>query len=223
MKRINSWWGPDADTKSVSIILQESTRIDRYLRHVPEDRRRTCIQAGGHVGIYPIALAEKFDEILTFEPEPENWECLKANLDERVKHDRIRACNMALSLESDVGVMMRDANEVKNYGASYLSNSLAAVRPDDPRIISCVALDEVVGPAANVDFIMLDIEGGEHKALMGGAATIGRCRPIIALEMKALGRRYGSSNEDLNQWLHLHGYSEIDHIGQDRVYRHRGM
>ena len=221
MKRVSSWWAPDADTKSVTIIIQESSRIPRYLRHVPEDRRRTCVQAGGHVGIYPTILAEHFDNVLTFEPEPENWECLKANLDERVQHDRIKAIGMALSLEQDCGVMVRDANEVKNYGASYFSNSLKGA--EKAHVTECVALDDVIGPMQDIGFIMLDIEGAEHKALMGAVATLARCKPILALEMKALGRRYGSSNEDLNQWLYGQGYSEIDRIGNDRVYRHRGL
>ena len=92
-------------------------------------------------------------------------------------------------------------------------------------ITECDALDNhsVIGPADDVGFIMLDIEGAEMKALLGAVNVIARCKPIIALEVKGLGRRYGYSNEDLRDWLFRHGYSEIDHIGNDRVFRHRGM
>ena len=119
MKRVNGWWTPDSDSGSVPIISRESTRLPQYLKHVPEDRRRVCVQAGGHVGIYAVALAEHFDRVYTFEPEPENWECLCANLEERVTHDRIIARNIALSLESDCGVMAREGNERNNYGAHH--------------------------------------------------------------------------------------------------------
>jgi hypothetical protein len=45
-----------------------------------------------------------------------------------------------------------------------------------------VTLDEVVETLGlqRVDFLKADIEGAERHALMGGGATIRRCRPRVA-------------------------------------------
>jgi hypothetical protein len=46
--------------------------------------------------------------------------------------------------------------------------------------ITAVALDDVVGNSP-VNFIKLDVEGGEHAALLGARRTIARNAPVLAL------------------------------------------
>ena len=43
-------------------------------------------------------------------------------------------------------------------------------------------LDDIVPEDVQVDFIKIDIEGGEYDAMLGGEETINRCRPIIVFE-----------------------------------------
>jgi FkbM family methyltransferase len=43
-------------------------------------------------------------------------------------------------------------------------------------------LDNLIPLGTHVDFIKIDVEGGEYHALLGAAATIARCRPVIVFE-----------------------------------------
>lgn len=58
-----------------------------------------------------------------------------------------------------------------------------------------------------VDFVKLDVEGGELAVLRGGADTIARDRPTILLELEERHTcRYGYTPEDVVDWLTARGY-----------------
>lgn len=46
-------------------------------------------------------------------------------------------------------------------------------------------LDDLIPQDVQVDLIKMDIEGGEYHAMLGGANTIIRCRPIVVFEAGA--------------------------------------
>jgi len=58
-------------------------------------------------------------------------------------------------------------------------------RPD-PKItkirVQVVTLDGIIPPNERIDFIKVDIEGGEFHAIKGGISTIRRGRPVIVFE-----------------------------------------
>jgi FkbM family methyltransferase len=63
-------------------------------------------------------------------------------------------------------------------------------------------LDDLIPEDVQVDFIKMDIEGGEYHAMLGGAKTILRCRPMIVFE--ASGRstgHYGVSPEMIHDLI----------------------
>jgi FkbM family methyltransferase len=58
-------------------------------------------------------------------------------------------------------------------------------RPDpviDEIRVQVRKLDDLIPESVQVSFIKLDIEGGEYHAMLGGARTIVRCRPVIVFE-----------------------------------------
>ena len=64
MQRREGWHVPDADQVALEIILREveDLRTD-ILPKTPG--RRTVIQAGGNIGIWPVALAREFQRVYT--------------------------------------------------------------------------------------------------------------------------------------------------------------
>jgi FkbM family methyltransferase len=151
--------------------------------------RRTCIQAGGCVGVWPLRLAQIFDVVYSVEAEPENFACLKEN----TSHvHNIECMAYALWDRSNWHVgMALERGEAGNPGAYY-------VEPDGN--IPTVSIDDM--GLENVDLIYLDIEGSEYDALLGATDTIRRCRPVIGFEDKGLGFRYERSSPVpmLEQW-----------------------
>jgi hypothetical protein len=69
------------------------------------------------------------------------------------------------------------------------------------------------------DLIHLDIEGYEKKALLGGRKTIERCNPVVVIEFyKPWLNRYGTTIEEINDFLCSLNYSYLCEIQGDRVY-----
>jgi len=176
------------------IFPADDSRMDKSFREGPGDLdtaipmllphltgRRTCIQAGGCVGIWPLRLAQFFERVLTFEPEPTNYYCLTQNT---AHLGNVTAYAAALGNDAGVTVTMQlEPAEAGNSGAYYVSGggSIAVVRIDDLEL-------------PDVDLIYLDIEGSEADALLGAAETIRRCRPVIGVEDKQLNTRLGARN-----------------------------
>lgn len=156
-------------------------------------QHRTAIQAGGNAGMYPAALAGFFDRVLTFEPEPLNYECLVYNCRE-FRHVETRQAILGDS-HTRVGMVqnqgLKNGELCVNTGAFHVEGDgdIEQVRIDDLNLV-------------DVDFIQLDVEGYELKALKGAQKTIEKCSPVIMLE------QYGQG-EDPEPFVKELGYVKI--------------
>lgn len=64
--------------------------------------------------------------------------------------------------------------------------------------VSTTTLDAILADEPKIAFLKLDIEGGEYHALLGGAETIRRTRPVIVFEAGSRSTgQYGVSADDL--------------------------
>ena len=133
--------------------------------------KKNCIQGGGCVGVWPYRLSKLFNHITTFEPQPDNYQCLNANIIDR---NNITAYNAALWSRGDQMMdIVIDAKEEGNTGAYY-------VKPGNT--VRSMTIDSL--SLVDVDMIYLDIEGSEYDAILGGIETIKKYRPVIGLEDK---------------------------------------
>lgn len=162
------------------------------------DTQRTCIQAGGCIGRWPIRLSQIFDRVITFEPEEVNYQCLLHNV-EGIKN--LECINAALGSDNTKTVKMIATDRYQGHcGAWWVvpGGDIPVVRIDDLKI-------------NDVDMIWLDIEGSELDALIGARETIERCKPIIGFEVGGLGKRYQNRHTPA-KWLELEfGYKAVSH------------
>lgn len=69
------------------------------------------------------------------------------------------------------------------------------------------SLDEVLGDAPDIDFIKIDVEGGELFVLKGAVRVLARCKPTLLFESTSSGlSAWGLSPDDLFQFLTEQGY-----------------
>ncbi|MFM2128961.1 MAG: hypothetical protein RL477_507 [Pseudomonadota bacterium] len=210
MQRREGWLVPDMDQVALEIILREVEDLRTDILPLT-DRRRTAIQAGGNVGIWPIELAMHFDRVVTVEPDELNHEALMANLDERVlgaDRARVRAYRGAFGAQPGTGAM--DRFDPHNVGAHRVADGaeFAIMRIDSLDIDDC-------------DLLCLDVEGFEHFAVQGAERTIKKSWPTIVLELKGLGERYGVTDVDTITMLADWGYMIAGHIHRDVIFRRR--
>lgn len=202
---IDGLWWPVADTDARYVILRDrDPDISRLLPHIPG---RACIvQAGANVGVYALELAKHFASVVTAEPDPTNYECLKRNLAEH-GGDRITALHAAFGeREGGCETVVVKPNNCGAHRVTFEHGQTPVWTIDGLELTAC-------------DAIWLDVEGSELLALKGAAATIERFSPIISCEDKGLNGHFGIPGGALQAWLAERGYVEIDRIGRDKIFR----
>lgn len=191
-----NWRWPAYDTELIK-VFGECSALSQVLPLCKH--KRTAVQAGGACGVWPWLLGEQFDTVLTFEPDPVNFDCLKSNAPDAL------AYRAALGRASGSVKMVRPASEATNAGAQYV-----VAGGDIPQM----AIDEFC--LTDCDFLQLDVEGAEHLALEGARHTIHRCKPVIMIESKVL--PHGDFRKEAQQFLKGAGYRMVLSIRNDDVW-----
>lgn len=176
------------DDRWISAWVQQNRRLDHDLSLLPVLRGYirpgdVVVDGGAFIGDHTIAYMDAVGpagEVWAFEPNRSAFECLKYN------------CRGALlfpfALGDSYGFSHFIPND-QNPGASHLKyNGYGSVLT--------VALDHFNLPRCN--FIKLDLEGFEVRAIRGAAKTITRLKPVVCVEVNASAlAREGESPESL--------------------------
>ena len=199
-ERDGLYW-PSNDVETRDSVLSTLGDLDHYVGMCTQ--RRTAIQAGGNVGVWPKHLAKYFTHVITAEPDALNWACLERNVDE----PNVRKYQAAFGDVQGTGSVARDP---QNCGAS-------AVTPGgDFPIITIDSLN-----VQDCDLLQLDVEGFELPALLGATETIKRCSPLIVLELKGLGKRYGYEDFEVIEWLQAMDYTQSGVAHRDLIFERK--
>lgn len=162
--------------------------------------RRTAVQAGGNIGLWPKRLAEAFDQVYTFEPEPISRACLERNVFQNV-------------IVSDAAL----GAAVGRCGIKRRSLGSHLVTEGDT--VPVTTVDALA--LADLDFLQLDVEGYEWHALKGAVETIGRCHPLIQVELRGFTDKFGQTDAEVRTLLATLGYREVaQRPGSDFVFRY---
>lgn len=196
----NNWWVPEIDTHCFQAVLREVDAVDEIVTMCATTR--VCIQAGGNLGIWPKKLSGIFKSVYTFEPDSENWQALEKNL---ASVNNIYSKNCALGASS--GKVSIDRLKPDNVGAHQVK---------DGGDIERITIDSL--NLLDVSLIQLDVEGSEHDAILGARQTLLNNAPIVVLELKGLGRRYGHTDASTVKLLGDLGYSHIKTIKRDWIF-----
>jgi len=180
------WWIRD-------YLLKRVTDLDLAVKHVTT--KCMALQAGGYVGFWPIRLAKTFERVYTFEAIPPLAACLAKNVEHLpgvIPHLGALSDNMegAYIKYAPGGRSKADVDDMHWWRPSVTIDSLKLLR---------------------LDFLMLDIEGGELRALRGGKNTIDKWRPVIMLEI------HPPQFDDIAQWVIENRYEIVTHIHSDYI------
>jgi FkbM family methyltransferase len=198
MKRVQGYWWPDDVGEKWAHSLRHVKSIEWAIKRAR--RRRTAVQAGGNVGLWPRALAKKFERVITFEPDAVSRECLRHNV-----ADLRNVTVMETALGDHVGV------------CDIEHRSLGSHRVVEGAGVNVITLDGL--DLRDVDLLQLDVEGYELHALRGARDTIARCRPIVQVELRNFGERYDGDDAAVRAFLKTFGYEEVSQQpGNDFVF-----
>jgi len=181
----------------ISRWVEESGRLDHdeyalpvILEHIKEGD--WVVDGGAFIGDHTRAYLDKVKNsgrVFAFEPNPKAFECLVYNCPDA------RCEQFGLSdLDGGAGML-----ESENSGASRLveGGSVMLVRLDDYEL-------------PKLDFLKLDVEGYELKALRGAESTIDTHRPVMWIEInKGALNEQGVEPKDVIKFALDYGYEVI--------------
>jgi FkbM family methyltransferase len=169
------FWMPTASGDALVYDLGEQKRNIYGTRIRPGD---IVLDAGANVGVFTrMALWAGAAKVIAIEPAPENLECLRRNFAAEIADGRVLLYPKGIWDKDDVLKLRVDpadsaedtfVREIKN--AQYVEAPLTTV----DKLVAELRLPKV-------DFIKMDIEGAEQKAVAGAKNTIARFRPRMAL------------------------------------------
>lgn len=133
-----------------------------------------AVQAGGWNGLYPRLLAERFDLVYTFEPDPNNFYVLNKNCQKR----NIVKFQAALCDTNSPSTL--DLTQSTCQGRLHDSRSITATPVFESLPVQSLCIDSL--NLNNCGLIMLDVEGFELQILQGARNTIKNYKPVIITE-----------------------------------------
>lgn len=185
-------WPASDKTGAAGILSHARKHFPAVMEFIK--RRGTAIQAGGNVGVYPANLARFFSRVHTFEPDQDNFDCLRANL---ASSANIQAYNFALG--SKDGTIDLERTIPGNCGA-YKPRAGSQYRTST---VDSLGLKYV-------DLIWLDVEGYETEALDGAIETVREFRPVLIFENIGMGN-------SPRVWAERRGYKFARRIANDDI------
>lgn len=192
---------PENDARGHTTHMIEVKRLNDFLPSIPG--RGVVVQAGGNAGVYPAHLAEHFERVYTFEPDPENFSCLARNVG---RNPKIGAYQAALGAEDGFVSVARHKEDDSGCTRVIEGGGRIPMRSiDDLELGAC-------------DLIWLDIEGYEEKALKGAEKTIRRFQPAVIIEENMLPTLHGMEPGGARTWLEGLGYERTLKIGSDTLF-----
>lgn len=177
-------------------------KLREAMRHVA--RFRTAVDVGAHVGLWSMHLAQRFKSVHAFEPMDSFRACFSRNVVE--SNVLLYAC--ALGAVSGRVTMNYDPADSGNTHVAFEGGT--SVTP-------MMTLDEC--DIQDVDFIKIDVEGGEDLVIAGGKQTIQKYRPTIIVEQKLhkLKANFGIDGQPALDLLKSLGYLVVRELSGDYV------
>lgn len=163
--------------------------------------RRVALDVGAHVGFWSYYLAMGFQSVQAFEPSELFASCFVRN---------VRAKNVVLHR-----VALGETQKLVGLEITPENTGATHVRLDGSGAIQMRRLDDFA--LQDVDFIKIDVEGYERLVLEGGRETLLRCRPVVIIEQKEFGLRYGDERFAATQFLTGLGAVVVHQVVKDLI------
>ncbi len=174
------------------------------------------LDVGANVGFHALhaaALVAPSGRVVAVEPDPANAALLRTSLSLRRERAPVEVVEAALS-DSDGELVLSDLGNDPNSGARFTHPDRAVlerhVHGPRPRFdtVRAIRWDDHFGEI-DLDFVKMDIEGAEPRALRGMERSIERHRPVVVSEfapsnLAAIG---GIEPREYLGWFRSRGYS----------------
>lgn len=137
------------------------------------------LDCGAHIGTDTRQwVADGAKVVVAIEPAPENLECLRRNLKDEIASGRVILYPKGVwDKEDTLTIQVDPQNSAADSFVIHREGAVASVQ------VPLTTIDKLVAELKlpRVDYIKMDIEGAEQRALAGAQATIARFHPRMSL------------------------------------------
>lgn len=180
------------------------------------DPERDAIDVGANVGFYSVLMARHMTSgrVLAIEPDPTARLLLEANLQRNGVAERVIVFAGAAGDEQGVDLLQSVEGRPEYSSLGSLVHPAVVDSKGSELKVELQRLDDLVlAHSLDPALVKLDIEGAEHRALIGADSTIRKCRPALLLEISdLLLRAQGSSSKALGEFIQSYNYSLLNPV-----------
>lgn len=212
MKCINGWFLPDLDTLLSKSALKsahpdsgyQQDKLDAAITFVKNFN--LAVDIGANVGFFSTRLSKIFNQVKSFEPASQNFECLEENI-KIFKNIEIYQLGLG-DKEEDLNLELPKDNP--NCGAFSFKDFVNSKEEKYIEKIKIIKLDSL---NLNPDFLKIDTQGFEKNVLLGALETIKKSNPVILAEVAKKG-----PTKELLDMLSPLGYDIAWHSNSDKIF-----
>lgn len=183
---------------------------------------RTCLEIGAHRGIWTNRLAEVFDHVHAFEPEPSLCQRLKSAMAPEYELESMRLVSGHENVYVTQAAIM-DKPGKWTMGSGPHNNGQGWLRCERANgAVTAQTIDfygDHFDGRFDIDFIKIDTEGAEVFALWGGVNTIIKHRPWIMIEENGLDQKhYSLPLNAASTYLKTMGMRQFGRWNKDKLF-----
>tara|TARA_Y100000741_G_scaffold364082_1_gene354010 strand:+ start:8770 stop:9501 length:732 start_codon:yes stop_codon:yes gene_type:complete len=202
----------DEDAEAFSFLVNQG---------VFKEKNTLQIDVGANIGIWTNMLLKELDEsslLYAFEPLPKCNKILAKKFKKAIKKKKLKLFNCALS--NDTGEFkFKMFNDDPISPASYISSTASHLNKLKYKEInvSLKMLDDLLEDRKKINFIKIDVEGHEMKAILGSMKTIKRHKPFLYIEILREKWNKSLDSSDLCELLKNLNYEIFQYDGKSMV------
>ena len=172
------WWIPEGNDYVLPFNLAEQSREIYGTGEYAVKPGDTVLDCGANVGTWTrTALDRGAKLVVGFEPAPENIESYRRNFKDEIASGRVILVPKGVWDKEDVLLLKRDPHNSAADSFVMLEDGTPGVKAPLTTIDRAVAELKL----AQIDYIKMDIEGAETRALDGGKTTIAKYHPRLSI------------------------------------------
>jgi len=166
-----------------SFELRESHMLSRWVKP-----GWVAVDVGANVGCYTLLLASLVGEsgrVVAVEPIKNNLVALRKNLELNQVARRVTVVDVAVAELPGTLTLHLNQQDASENSTDYTRNVFGPLAASET--VDVTTLDDIarIHHLDSIDFIKIDIEGGELSALKGAAKVLRTRRPILMMEINA--------------------------------------
>jgi len=213
MQKVHSWFIPEYDTHYKEYLtLNAETEYQRKPReHALEQVQqfRTAIDIGGNIGFWSKDLCERFQQVIIFEPDSSNVECLNLNLDGKDNYTL-----HTVGLGDIIGTRTFYKSKITSGGHTFVKEH-ARHHKFTQVSLQIHTLDSY--NFTDVDFIKIDTQGSELAVLKGAVETLRENDCVVNVEVEQKNQEQVVRGRPIFEFMDSIGYHTLKRYKRDEV------